>query len=62
MYNLTLIIETSFTQKSQPYSINLYSHRLETQNSHIYQVSKSGGHTELKPQGDIMTVKSDEDY
>ncbi len=35
---------------------------METQISHIYQVSKSGGHTEFKPQGDIMTVKSDADY
>jgi hypothetical protein len=62
MNNLTVIIETPFTEKHQPYSIRLQNQQLKTQISHIYQVCKSGAHTELKLQDDIITVKSNEDY
>jgi len=62
MNNLTVIIETPFTEKHQPYSIRLQNQQLKTQISHIYQVCKSSAHTELKSQDDIITVKSNEDY
>ncbi len=62
MNNLTVIIETPFTQIQQPYSIHLRSQRMKPQISHIYQVSESGAYTELIPEGDIITVNSNTDY
>lgn len=60
--NLTVIIETKFTQERQPYSIELQNKRLSPQISHVYQVSENGIDTELQPEGDIITVQSNANY
>ena len=59
--NLTLVIETSFTQARQPFSIRLDQRQLKPVISHACNIAQDKG-TELNLNNDVSVVKSDKNY
>jgi len=59
--NLTLIIETSFTQKHQPYTIYLDNEQLMTAVSHVYRVFNNQ-EDEITTKEKTLKQDSDENY
>jgi hypothetical protein len=61
MNNLTVVIETPYTQQRQPYTIHLHSRQLKSQISHIYRLLQ-GQEIERTKIGNTVIEKSDSNY
>jgi hypothetical protein len=59
--NLTIIIETPFTQRHQPYSIHIDNRQFKLYPLPIYRIL-DGKETEIKTTDDVIVEKSDSNY
>ncbi|UJR07733.1 hypothetical protein I4U23_012017 [Adineta vaga] len=59
--NMTLVIETKFTQQRQPYSINLDNTQLKGAILHVYRVFNNQ-ETEITTQDKVLVQRSDSNY
>lgn len=61
MNNLTVIIQTMWTQKRRPYTIHLRAKYLKPQILHLYRINQ-GVEKEVKIRGNVIKEKSDKNY
>ncbi|CAF2517664.1 unnamed protein product [Rotaria sp. Silwood2] len=61
LHNLTVTIETPFTQKHQPYAINIDNTLIKDYSIRIYRII-DGHETEVKSRDDVIVQNSDSNY
>lgn len=61
MNNLTVIIQTQWTQKHRPYTIHVRANYLKPQILHLYRINQ-GIEKEIKIRGKVIKEKSDKNY
>ncbi|CAF1006880.1 unnamed protein product [Rotaria sordida] len=61
LHNLTVTIETPFTQKRQPYAINIDNSLIKDYSIRIYRII-DGHETEVKSMDDVIVQDSDSNY
>ena len=61
MNNLTIIIQTIWTEKHRPYTIHLQAKNLKPQILHLYRIEQ-GVEKQVKIRGKVIKQKSDENY
>ncbi|CAF0909595.1 unnamed protein product [Rotaria sp. Silwood1] len=61
LHNLTVTIETLFTEKRQPYAINIDNSLIKDYSIGIYRII-DGHETEVKSKDDVIVQNSDSNY